>query len=145
MEDADIDIWEVKQKCPLHISLPLFQIYLYFRSVYLYISTSHIPISLPFHLSIFLPFHISLPLSRDIWDCICTFRTSIQGGEDSQDPLSLQVIFRKSDLYLVVPLWKMICNLRDPMNLRHSVSLSFHAFPPHRIPLVADHFPQKNH
>jgi len=27
--------------------------------------------------------------------------TSLQGGEDPQDPLSLYVIFRKSDLYLV--------------------------------------------
>ena len=29
------------------------------------------------------------------------------------------VIFRKSDLYLVALLWKMICNLGDPMSLRH--------------------------
>ena len=28
-----------------------------------------------------------------------------------------QVIFRKSDLYLVALLWKMICNLGDPMSL----------------------------
>ena len=39
--------------------------------------------------------------------------------EDSQDPLSLQVIFRKSDQYLVALLWKMICNLGDLMSLRH--------------------------
>jgi len=32
----------------------------------------------------------------------------IQGGQDSWDPLSLQVIFRKSDLYSVVRLWKMM-------------------------------------
>jgi len=36
-------------------------------------------------------------------------------------PLFLQVIFRKSDLYLVALLWKMICNLGDPISLRHSV------------------------
>ena len=45
----------------------------------------------------------------------------VQGGEDSYDSLSLQVVFRKSDLYLVAILWKMICNLKDPMSLRHPV------------------------
>jgi len=30
-------------------------------------------------------------------------------------------IFRKIDLYLVVLLWNMICNLGDPMSLRHHV------------------------
>ena len=35
--------------------------------------------------------------------------------------LILQVIFRKSDLYLVALLWKMIGNLWDPMSLRHPV------------------------
>jgi len=45
----------------------------------------------------------------------------IQGGEDSQDPLSLLVIFCKSDLHLVALLWKMICNLEDPMSIRHPV------------------------
>ena len=50
--------------------------------------------------------------------CVCV---SLQGGEDSQDPLSLQVIFRKSDLYLMALLWEMICNLGDPMSLRHPV------------------------
>ena len=45
----------------------------------------------------------------------------VQGGEDSQDPLPLQVIFRKRALYLVALLWKMICNLGDPMSLRHPV------------------------
>jgi len=30
----------------------------------------------------------------------------------------------KSDLYLVALLWKMICNFKDPMSLRHSVSLA---------------------
>ena len=29
------------------------------------------------------------------------------------------VIFRKSDIYLVALLWKMICNLGDPMSIRH--------------------------
>ena len=33
--------------------------------------------------------------------------------------MKLQVIFRKRDLYLVALLWKMICNLGDPMSLRH--------------------------
>jgi len=49
--------------------------------------------------------------------------TILQGGEDSQDPLSLWVIFRKSDLCLVALLWKMICNLGDPMSLRHPVEV----------------------
>ena len=34
----------------------------------------------------------------------------------------VEVIFRKSDLYLVALLWKLICNLGDPMSLRHPVS-----------------------
>ena len=33
--------------------------------------------------------------------------------------LILQVIFRRSDLYLVALWWKVICNLGDPMSLRH--------------------------
>jgi len=33
-------------------------------------------------------------------------------------------IFRKSDLYLVALLWKMICNLGDPMSHRHPVCFS---------------------
>ena len=45
----------------------------------------------------------------------------VQGGEDSYDSLSLQVVFRKSDLYLVAVLWTMICNLGDPLSLRHPV------------------------
>ena len=40
---------------------------------------------------------------------------------DSYDPLSLWVIFRKSDLYLMALLWKMIYNLGDPMSLRHPI------------------------
>ena len=35
--------------------------------------------------------------------------------------LILQVIFLRSDLYLVALLWKTICNVRDPMSLRHPV------------------------
>jgi len=50
-----------------------------------------------------------------------THYSQVQGGEDSSDPFSLQVIFRKSYLYLVALLWKMICNLGDPMSLRHPV------------------------
>ena len=45
----------------------------------------------------------------------------IEGGEDSYDPLSLQVISRERDLYLVAVLWKMMCNFGDPMSLHHSV------------------------
>ena len=48
----------------------------------------------------------------------------VQGGEDSYDPLSLQVVFRKSDLYLVAVLWKMTCNLGDPISLRHPVHVA---------------------
>ena len=33
------------------------------------------------------------------------------------------LIFRKSDLYFVTLLWKMICNLRDPMSLRDPVCI----------------------
>ena len=54
------------------------------------------------------------------WVHVCT-QMSVQGGEDSWDPLSLQVIFRKSDRYLVALLWKIICNLGDPMSLCHPV------------------------
>jgi len=32
-------------------------------------------------------------------------------------------MFRKNDLYLVALLWKMICNLEDPMSLRHPVDI----------------------
>ena len=60
-----------------------------------------------------------------IYICIYVYQwiyiREIQGGEDSQDPLSLQVNFRKSDLFLAALLWKMICNLWDPMSLRYPV------------------------
>ena len=36
-------------------------------------------------------------------------------------PLSIYVIFCKSDIYSVALFWKMICNLRNPMSLRHPV------------------------
>jgi len=36
-------------------------------------------------------------------------------------------MFRTSDLYLVALLWKMICNLGDPMCLRHPVSATYSA------------------
>jgi len=52
---------------------------------------------------------------RDGWE------REIQGGEDLKDHLSSYFIFRKSDLYLVALLWKMICNFGDPMSLRHRV------------------------
>ena len=48
---------------------------------------------------------ICIDIYIHIQECI-----RVQGGEDSQNPLSLQVIFCKSDLYLVALLWKMICN-----------------------------------
>jgi len=48
----------------------------------------------------------------------------LQGGEDPYDALSLDVIFRKRALHLVALLWKMICNLGDPMSLRHPVHMS---------------------
>ena len=47
----------------------------------------------------------------------------VQGGEDPQDPLSLQVIFRERALYLVALLRKMTCNLRQPTGLSHPVRL----------------------
>ena len=43
----------------------------------------------------------------------------VQGGEDPQDALSLQVISHKRTLYIVALLRKMTCNLRHPMGLRH--------------------------
>jgi len=36
-------------------------------------------------------------------------------------PYLYRSFFRKSDLYLVALLWKIICKIRDPMSLRHSV------------------------
>ena len=46
-----------------------------------------------------------------------------QGGEDPQDALSLQVIFRNRALQLVALLRKMTCNLRHPTGLRHPISV----------------------
>ena len=65
-------------------------------------------------------------MSRPVNEILESQRTdkmqcTIQGGEDSQDLLSLLVIFRKSYLHLVALLWKMICNVGDPMSLRHPV------------------------
>ena len=60
-----------------------------------------------------------------------TLKKKIQCGEDSQDlyrsfsPSSVQVILRKSDLYLVALLLKMICNLGDPVSLRRPVPWRF--------------------
>ena len=45
----------------------------------------------------------------------------VHGGEDPQDALSLQVIFRKRALELVALLREMTCNLRHSMHLRHPV------------------------
>ena len=47
----------------------------------------------------------------------------IQGGVDSYDVLSLQVIFRERAVYIVALLRKMTCNLRHPMPLRHPVTV----------------------
>ena len=35
----------------------------------------------------------------------------------------ISIIFRKIALYLVALLWKLICDLGDPMRLRHPVLL----------------------
>ena len=45
----------------------------------------------------------------------------LQGGVESYDILSSQIIFRKRALYLVALSPKMTCNLRHPMGLRHPV------------------------
>ena len=62
-----------------------------------------------------------MEVPRESHGYFCTF---LQGGEVSQDPLSLQAIFRKSDIHLAALLWKMICKLRDPVSLRHPASVS---------------------
>jgi len=48
-------------------------------------------------------------------------RPIVTGWRRLTDPLCLYGIFRKRALYLVALLWKMICNLGDPMSLRHPV------------------------
>jgi len=63
------------------------------------------------------------PLSSIIIIILSEFVYQIQGGVDSYDDLSLQVIFRKRALELVAILRKMTCNLRHPMGLRHPVTL----------------------
>ena len=45
----------------------------------------------------------------------------VLGGEDAQDALSLQVIFRKRAVQLVALLRKETCNLRHPMHFRHPI------------------------
>ena len=45
----------------------------------------------------------------------------IQGGEDVYGARSLEFIFHKRALYLVVLLQKETCNLRHSMYLRHLV------------------------
>jgi len=51
----------------------------------------------------------------------CASCFMLQGGVESYDALSLQVIFRQRALYIVALLRKMTCNLRHPMTLRHPV------------------------
>ena len=46
-----------------------------------------------------------------------------QGGEDAEDVVSAQVIFRKKTLELVALLRKSTCMLRRNMSLRHSVRI----------------------
>jgi len=58
--------------------------------------------------------------------CIYVYTDEIQsmrskGISTGWRRLTLLVIFRKSNLYLVALLWKMICNVGDPMSLRHTV------------------------
>ena len=67
-------------------------------------------------------------------DCSLRLGISLQGGQDSKDPLSLQVIFCESDLCLVALLWKMICNLGDPMSHRHPVYTHTHTHSYTRLP-----------
>jgi len=45
----------------------------------------------------------------------------IQGSQDTQDPLSIHVIFRKRALQIVARLQKITYNLRHPMGLRHPI------------------------
>ena len=45
----------------------------------------------------------------------------IQGGEDVYGARSLEFIFHKRALYLVVLLQKETCNLRHPTYVRHPV------------------------
>ena len=48
-------------------------------------------------------------------------RVILQGGVESQDALSLQVVFREKALDIVALLREMTCNLRHPMGLCHPV------------------------
>jgi len=56
------------------------------------------------------------------------YEPTVQGGVESYDALSLQVIFRERALYIVALLRKMTCNLRHPMPLRHPVELTCERF-----------------
>jgi len=58
---------------------------------------------------------------KQMWDV--AHNCSLQGGEDHQDALSSQVIFRKWARYLAAHLQKMTCDLRHPMSLRHPVDM----------------------
>jgi len=49
----------------------------------------------------------------------------VQGGVESYDALSLQVIFRERALYIVAPLQQMTCNLGHPMPLRHRIHILY--------------------
>jgi len=67
--------------------------------------------------------HIHTYIRMYIYIFVYITQHRVQGGEDSQDLLISHVIFRKSDRYLGALVWKMICNLGDPMSLRHLVSI----------------------
>ena len=97
-------------------------VYIFRRTSPLCVCLSLIYMHTCIHRSLSLSFFHSLSL------CLPLSVQHIQRGEDSEDPLSLQVILCKSDLYLVALLWKMICNLGDPMSLRHPVLKCIHVY-----------------
>ena len=83
--------------------------------------------------------------------CVCSaLSTRDTGWQRLIGSLIFVGFFRKSDLYLVALLWKMICDLEDPMSLRHLGILRFIRsyvlegllqeryveFPPHTLPLT---------
>jgi len=49
------------------------------------------------------------------------YEAEVQGGEDPQDALSVEVIFCKRALQVVALLRQMTCNFRHPMGLRHPI------------------------
>jgi len=55
------------------------------------------------------------------WRLSSMIDVEIQGGVESYDASSVQVIFRKRAPKMVALLWKEMCNLRHSMHLRHHV------------------------